>query len=152
MSIACEFGVLLNCVYREINLLVPLRGHFENAAKYPIFAGNYQFISPDLPALIFYLNQLRRCYKVEKYKNTLRFWSSFNADTLNFWCFWRHDRRCLCKLAWSRDSKKKYCHLVFFLICWKYCQEKQKSSVSCCIKKQCFLEASAGKYLVLTLP
>ena len=63
--IACEFGIFLNCVYREINLLVPLRGHFENAAKYPIFAGNY-FISPDLGlnALIFYLNHPRRCYKV----------------------------------------------------------------------------------------
>ena len=61
--IAREFGILYNCVYREVNLLVPIRGHFESAAKYPIFAGNY-FISPDLPALIFYLNQLRRCYKV----------------------------------------------------------------------------------------
>ena len=58
-----EFGILYNCVYREINLLVPIRGHFENAAKYTIFAGNYS-ISPDLPALIFYLNQLRSCYKV----------------------------------------------------------------------------------------
>ena len=52
MWIEREFGILYNIVYREINLLVPMRGHFENAAKYIIFAGNY-FISPDLPDLIF---------------------------------------------------------------------------------------------------
>ena len=30
-----------------------MRGHFENAAKCPIFAANY-FVSPDQTALIFY--------------------------------------------------------------------------------------------------
>ena len=31
--------MLLNCVYRKMNLLAPMRGHFQRAAKYPIFAG-----------------------------------------------------------------------------------------------------------------
>ena len=34
-----------------------MRNHFESAANYPITAGNF-FISPDMAALIFYLNQL----------------------------------------------------------------------------------------------
>ena len=52
--------MLLNCVYRKMNLLAPMRGHFQRAAKHPIFAGKY-FVSPDLHALIIYLNQLRGC-------------------------------------------------------------------------------------------
>ena len=33
--IACEFGILLNCIYREINLLVPIRGPFWKCSKVP---------------------------------------------------------------------------------------------------------------------
>ena len=60
--IACKFWILLNRVYRKINLLAPVRGHFESAAKCHIFAGKV-FGSPDLPALIFCLNQLKRFWK-----------------------------------------------------------------------------------------
>ena len=40
-----------------------MRNHFESVAKYPVTAGNY-FISPDMAAPIFYLNQLSRCLEV----------------------------------------------------------------------------------------
>ena len=50
--------ILLNCGYRKINLLAPIRDHFESAAKYPIFGGKY-FSSAVLPALIFYLESTK---------------------------------------------------------------------------------------------
>ena len=43
------------------------------------------------------------------------FWSSFNAETSNFWCFWGHERCQFCKLAWPSNSKKNIVPLFFFL-------------------------------------
>ena len=37
---------------------------------YPIFAGKY-FVNGEPHALIFYFNQLKRCWEVEKYKSIL---------------------------------------------------------------------------------